>query len=195
VWFAQVEAQFSLAGISSEKTKFFHVISQLDHRYAAEVEDIIISLPEWDPYAMLRAELVRRLTPSRGHRIRQLLTIEEMGDRKPSQFLRHLMSLAPDVLEDFLSTIWSSRLPPNIQAHLACHPECSLDATVRCVDRTSEIAPQLAVASVSPPNSAALKQETEDLFQQVMSPSAEQDHLRASFEDPPLNHRDPYPSS
>jgi hypothetical protein len=43
VCFAQAEAQFSLAGISSEKTKFFHVISQLDHRYAAEVEDLITS--------------------------------------------------------------------------------------------------------------------------------------------------------
>jgi hypothetical protein len=40
VWFAQAEAQFFLAAVNSEKTKFFHVIS-LDHRYAAEVEDNI----------------------------------------------------------------------------------------------------------------------------------------------------------
>jgi hypothetical protein len=40
VWFGQAEVEFSLAGISSEATKFFHVISQLDHRYAVEVEDI-----------------------------------------------------------------------------------------------------------------------------------------------------------
>jgi hypothetical protein len=37
VWFAQAEAQFSLAGITTEGTKFHHVISQLDYRYAAEV--------------------------------------------------------------------------------------------------------------------------------------------------------------
>jgi hypothetical protein len=61
VWFAQAEALFFLAGVSSEKTKFFHVISQLDHRYAAEVEEIITSLPERDPYTTLRTELVRRL--------------------------------------------------------------------------------------------------------------------------------------
>jgi hypothetical protein len=65
VWFSQAEAQFSLAGISSEMTKFF-IISQLDHQYAAEVEDIIISPPKWDPYTTLRAELMRRLTPTRG---------------------------------------------------------------------------------------------------------------------------------
>jgi hypothetical protein len=31
VWFTQAEAQFTLAGISSNKMKFCHVMSQLDH--------------------------------------------------------------------------------------------------------------------------------------------------------------------
>jgi hypothetical protein len=50
VCFAQIEAQFSLAVITTERTKFFHVISQSDHRYAAEVRDIITSPPQHDPY-------------------------------------------------------------------------------------------------------------------------------------------------
>jgi hypothetical protein len=56
VWFAQAEAQFSLAGISTEITKFCHVISQLDHRYAAEVEDVITSPPQQDPYTKLKTK-------------------------------------------------------------------------------------------------------------------------------------------
>jgi hypothetical protein len=87
VWFAQAKVQFTLAGISSEKTKFYYVISQLDQRYATEVEDIICP-PERAPYTKLKTELVRRLSPSKEHRIRVLLTLEDMGDRKPSQFLR-----------------------------------------------------------------------------------------------------------
>jgi hypothetical protein len=47
--FAQANAQFFLADVSSKKTKFLHVISQLDHWYAVEVEDIITSPPERDP--------------------------------------------------------------------------------------------------------------------------------------------------
>jgi hypothetical protein len=101
VWFAQTEAQFFLAGISSETTKFYHVISQLDQQYAAELEDVITSPPERDPYTTLRTELMRRLSPSREQRIRQFLTLE-MCDRKPSQFLRHLMSLALDAQDDLL---------------------------------------------------------------------------------------------
>jgi hypothetical protein len=191
VWFAQAEVQFFLSGVKSETTTFFHVISHLDHRYAAEVEDSITSPPERDPYTKLRNEFVLRLSPSREPRIRQLLTFEEIGDRKPSQFLRHLRGLAPDVPEDFLRNIWSSRLPPNIQATLAGQQECSLDAAARCADRISEVAPQPARASVGPPPHTILLQKIDDLSRQVATLSAEQDRLCTSFSDTRLSFRDP----
>jgi hypothetical protein len=97
VWFAQAEAQFSLAGISSGRRKFNYVTSQLDQRSAAEVEDIITSPPQQDPYSKLRTELLKLLSLSREQRARRILTLEEMGDRKPLQFLRHLRSLVPDL--------------------------------------------------------------------------------------------------
>jgi hypothetical protein len=186
LWFAQAEVQFFLAGVSSERTKFFHVISQLDHRYAAEVEDIITSPPERDPYSTLKTELVQRLSPSREQRIHQLLTLEEMGDRKTSQFLRHLRGLAPDVPEDFLRNIWSSRLLPNLQTILARQQECSFDAAARCADRISEVAPQPAPASVGPTHNTTPLQGIDDLSRQVTALSAEQNRLRKTF-------RDPYP--
>jgi hypothetical protein len=128
VWFAQAEAQFSLAGISSERTKFHYVISQLDQRYAAEVENVITSPLQQDPYSKLRTDLLKRQSLSREQRAHRILTLEEMGDRKPSQFLRHLRSLAPDLPDYFLRTIWTSRLPTKAQATLACHPEVELEA-------------------------------------------------------------------
>jgi hypothetical protein len=94
---------------------------------------------------------MRWLFPSREQRIRQLFTLKEMGDRKPSQFLRHLRSLARDVPDDFLRSIWSIRLPLNVQAILAGQHEGILDATARCADRVSEVAFQPALASVGPP--------------------------------------------
>jgi hypothetical protein len=150
VWFAQAEAQFTLAGISSEQTKFCYVISQLDQRYTSEVEDIITSPPERDPYTTLRTKLVRRLSPSKEHRIRELLTLE-MGDRKPSQFLRHLRSLAPDMPDDLFRSIWSSRLPSHIRAVLAGQPEGDFETAARCADRIIEVALQPTLASVAPP--------------------------------------------
>jgi hypothetical protein len=163
VSFAQAEAQFTLAGISSEQTKFCYVISQLDQCYAVEVQDIIISPPERDPYSILKAELVTRLSPSREQRIRQFLTLE-MGDHKPSQFLRQLRSLVLDVSDDFLHSIWFSRLPPNVRAILTCQSEGDLDATGRCAHCIIEAAPQPALMNVVPlPDSNALTEQIEDL--------------------------------
>jgi len=92
-WFAQGETQFELASITHQRTKFNYVVSQLNKLQAAEVEDIITTPPEQEPYDRLKAQLVRLLSTSR----EQLLSYEEMGDRMPPQFLLHLKSLAPEV--------------------------------------------------------------------------------------------------
>ena len=80
----------------------------------------------------------------------QLLSHEEMGDREPSQFLRHLKALAPDVPDDFLRTIWASRLPPHVQAILAGQTEGSMDSASQLADRICEVATQPVTASVTP---------------------------------------------
>jgi hypothetical protein len=46
----------------------------------------------------------------------QLPTLKEMGDSKPSQFLKYLSSLTQDMQDDILHSIWSSRLAVNVQA-------------------------------------------------------------------------------
>jgi len=104
IWFAQAEAQFKLADITRQRTKFNYVVSQLNQQQVAEVEDIITSPPEHEPYNRLKAELVRRLSTSHEQHVRQLLSHEEMGDQKPSQFLRHLKGLAPDVPDIFFAS-------------------------------------------------------------------------------------------
>ena len=61
LWFAQAEAQFKFASITNKKTKFNYIISQLDHRFAAEVEDIITS-PSENPFEKLKTDILRRLS-------------------------------------------------------------------------------------------------------------------------------------
>jgi hypothetical protein len=76
--------------------------------------------------------------------------------------------------DDFLHTIWSSQLPPNMQAILVHQPEGNLDAAACCVGHISEVALQLMLASVAPPpNSTALLQGIEDLSRKVAALSSE----------------------
>jgi len=67
-----VEVQFELAAITRQRMKFNYIVSQLNQQQAAEVDDIITTPPEDEPYDRLKAELVRRLSTSREHRVRQL---------------------------------------------------------------------------------------------------------------------------
>ncbi|PNF19573.1 hypothetical protein B7P43_G17671, partial [Cryptotermes secundus] len=179
--------------ISSERIKFCHVISLLEHRYATEVEDIT-SPPERDPYSLLRTELLRRLSPLLEQRIQQLLTVEEIGDRAPSLLQRYLRSLAPDVSDNVIRSAWTSRLPRNVQSFLAGQNESTLEAAALCEDRISEVEIQPALASVGQPtDNAALRDEIDDLSRQVAALSAEQDRLHDRFKARDPRDRGPSP--
>jgi hypothetical protein len=67
---------------------------------------------------------------------------EEMGDRRPTQFLRHLRTLAgSSVPPDVLRTLWINRLPPNIQAIIAAQSQDALDDVAQLADKIAEVTP------------------------------------------------------
>lgn len=174
IWFAQIEGQFAISKITLDATKFNYVIGQLDQQFSREVKDIIINPPATDKYEKLKTELIKRLSASHEKKVKQLLMHEELGDRKPSQFLRHLQSLAgPKVPDDFLKTIWTSRLPRSIQTVLAGKSATeSLEDLADLADRVHDIAtptPQVASTSHANPGSTyeAMAQEIAALRKQV----------------------------
>lgn len=150
LWFTQLEGQFSLANITVDDTKFYHVISVLEPRYAAEVEDISIKPPSADKYEKLKTELILRLSSSKAERLKQLTLKEELGDRKPSQFLRHIRSLAgPDYPDEFLRTLWMSRLPGLLQSILTMQDNLPLDAVAQMADKVHEVTPNVPMSHVA----------------------------------------------
>ena len=75
---------------------------------------------------------------------------EEMDDRRPTQFLRHLRTLTgPSVTSDVLRTLWTNRLPPNIQASIATQAQFSLDDVAQLADKIAKVTPPPCVAHVS----------------------------------------------
>lgn len=84
LWFAQLDSQFILVNITSDVTKYHFVMGQLEPQYVEEAYDVVTSPPSPDKYQRLKTELIKRLSLSREKKVRQLLTHEELGDRRPS---------------------------------------------------------------------------------------------------------------
>jgi hypothetical protein len=175
VWFAQLEGQFALSNITQDTTKYYYVISHLDNKYAAEVEDVITNPPPTGRYDRIKDELIRRLSLSEEQRVRQLLMHEEMGDRRPTQFLRHLRTLAgPSVPPDFLRTLWTNHLLPNIQAIIATQAQVALDDVAQLADKIAEVTPPPCVAHVATSGAdiQSLTARIDELARQVAALSA-----------------------
>lgn len=151
LWFAQADSQFTLSDITNEVTKFHYVVSQLDARIALEIEDVITNPPPVNPYTFLRTKLIARLSASEEQRVRQLISEEELGDRKPSQFLRHLRSLAGTtvVQDNLLRQLWLQRISSNVRAILATQSELPLDNLAELADKIVEVSPSIPTFTVN----------------------------------------------
>lgn len=171
VWFAQLEAQFALANITNDTTKFYYVIGHIDQQYAKDVKDIMAKPPATQKYETLKSELISRLSASKTSKIKQLLHHEDLGDRKPSQFYRHLRNLAgPDFPDEYLQSIWVCRLPVNIQTVLAAHTSTPLEIQADVADRIAEVvlpSPQVNSATAIPVRDHSLANELAELRKEI----------------------------
>ncbi|XP_065193198.1 uncharacterized protein LOC135824372 [Sycon ciliatum] len=193
LWFTQVEAQFAIKGITVENTKYQYVVSSLTHEFAHEVRDVLLQPPTQQPYTNLKRHLVERLCASEQKRIRQLLTEAQLGDRRPSQFLRHLRQLqgASVVESAVLQELFLQRLPPHVRMVLASASSLSLEQQASLADNLMEIAstPQpalhhVAATPVSPSPDASmepqeLRTEISSLHQQLDRASSSQHRGRS----------------
>ncbi|XP_063233752.1 uncharacterized protein LOC134537325 [Bacillus rossius redtenbacheri] len=138
------------AGITTDSTKFHYLAGNLDCHYATVVRDILTQPPVTGKYEKLRTELVKRLSASQARKTKQLLETEEMGDRRPSQFLRYLRGLAGTAIpDDLLRFLWLGRLPSPTQAILVTQTNASLDVLADLADAIADTNPQLQAAAVS----------------------------------------------
>ncbi|XP_018329540.1 uncharacterized protein LOC108739914 [Agrilus planipennis] len=108
---------------------------------STEVLDIIINPPATEPHVTIKVALVRQLGISQEARTKQLLGHEEIGDRKLSQFLRHLRSL--------VGKIWSGRLPQSLHTVIATMKDKQLDGVAEIADYIMKASQKQSVISAS----------------------------------------------
>ena len=120
LWFTQLEAQFQLANVTSDSTKYYHLISKLDAEILECCSDLIRVPLANDKYKTVKARIIKDFSASSENKIQQLLRGCELGDRCPSQLLREMKNLAGGIItgEGFLKKLWLQRLPETTQAVL-----------------------------------------------------------------------------
>ena len=91
--------------------------------FATEIHDLILQPPGDHPYDKLKEQLIKRTTASEQRRLHQLLSMEELDDRKLTQLLQYLQQLAGDALGiadgRFLCELFLQWLPSNVRMVLA----------------------------------------------------------------------------
>lgn len=151
VWFVQVEANFAVAQVTNDVTKYNYLLSAIDTDTLSAVTDLILNPPQDDKYTALKDRLIKEFSDSQSQQIRKLLSELVLGDKKPSVLLRQMKELAQSsVSEDFLKTIWLERLPTHTQAILSVS-SAALQELAVLADKINEIKSESAVYTVSKP--------------------------------------------
>ena len=94
-WFALVESRFFMRDIKNEWTRYDQVVSSLSKEILHLVLNLVTSPPEEDPYTTLKEWLQSSHELTNYQRIEQLLTMDPLGTRKPSELLGHMLELCP----------------------------------------------------------------------------------------------------
>ena len=93
VWFKQTEAQFAPRNITADATKYYYVVSALDQDTAQRLIDLLDNPPEDNTYTTLKERLLVTFELSEYERAARLLSMPNLGDRKPSALMDEMLGL------------------------------------------------------------------------------------------------------
>lgn len=174
LWYNQIEAQFSLARITIDDTKFFHVVSKIDTDILQCCADIIRDPPtDGTKYESIKCRIIAEYAPSASVRMQMLLQFTELGGRKPSQLLRELQSLAVGVVSDeaLIKRLWLQCLPELTQAVLnVLDKRTPLKELAEQADKLADVSRGTAANIMSvtaPPAVPSVSSELQELKQQI----------------------------
>ncbi|KAL1447860.1 hypothetical protein WDU94_015626 [Cyamophila willieti] len=110
MFFVNVESQFALANITEEKDKYVQLTAKLEPEVLAEVSEVLKN-EETRTYTHVKNAILKRFCQSDEDRLNKLLGSMELGDKPPSQILREIQKLGPEVPESIIRGLWLKKLP------------------------------------------------------------------------------------
>ncbi|KER26671.1 hypothetical protein T265_06107 [Opisthorchis viverrini] len=128
-----------------------YVVGCLPDFVAREVSDLIYTRPSTDPYDALKAAIISRTAYSGEQNLRKLLSGVDVGDKTPSQHLRHMMHLQGKhpVNDAVLKEIWQQSLHIEVCKVISVIEQgSSLAKLAEVADRVHETCGQFVVSNV-----------------------------------------------
>lgn len=148
LWFMVVKSQFDARKITKEKSRYLHVVANLNCATATQVKDIIKSSFVDGHYEKLKNALISIYAETSTEKFRKLISSAEVGEQKPSQFSHLMKSLADkSITNDFIRKLWIQRLPSTIRAVLSASND-TLDNLAKMADQMWEVSDRFAISSI-----------------------------------------------
>lgn len=144
IWLVQLDLYFCQIGDEDQTSRFRIAATLLPGHLLRDFADILRNPPDDEPYTVLSQAIQQRFGKSVEQRLRSLLSDQQLGDRRPSQFLRHLLDLAEaegsQQDSPLVRQIFFNAMPPKIQPFLQCLPQGTDLATLASTaDRLLEL--------------------------------------------------------
>ncbi|CAB0045137.1 unnamed protein product, partial [Trichogramma brassicae] len=130
------------------------ILTVLNPETISEVSDIIRAPPAQDKYTTLKDAIVARLTDSPDTQLHKLLGTIELGDKKPSQLLLQMRTLAgARASNDILRVRWLDLLPDSTRRLLTIIKNQTIDELAAVADELHAVGPSVMATEVGRPRS------------------------------------------
>jgi len=173
LYFANIEAQFKISGITHDTTKYYAVIASLNSDVLSHISDIVLNPPATGKYEAIKVRLISEFADSQEKRLKALLSEMVLGDDRPSHLLRKMTQLAgTNISAEIVKSLWLKRLPQQTQAILAI-ANVDINNLAQMADKLVEInsppSTECYAIATSSNNSdiAEMKQQISELTKQV----------------------------
>ncbi|KER28566.1 hypothetical protein T265_04612 [Opisthorchis viverrini] len=147
-----VDVVFTIRRITFQATRFSCVVQHLPCDVAREVKDLLEEIPKKNPHDALRVAIIRRTGKYADKTLRDLSTSVKLGDRSPSQLLRHVRSLlcGRKLAVEIMAQSWLDKLPPSMSHVIsAFFDDHSLEQLAQMADKIHEPYPSDLAKPVS----------------------------------------------
>lgn len=174
LWFLRVESRWIGRSDATDDTKAEWLLDCLNFEQIQEISDVLQNAKVGCRYQQIKDALLKRYTTSQPSRTRRLLEMEAIGDRTPTQFVRHLRNVGGSAAnDDILSTLLMKQLPPSIQAVLVLMGNKTPEQLAEAADRVFDIYQPTQCAAIETSSTATtLHQMTAQIAQLQLTVSA-----------------------